>query len=128
MPDAGHMLQSGLTQQYPRVAPATVSDNANPIAEIWKWRRDLQIAEMRLSGISREQAEASVPEVTLDVVDVSFDAIADPEQRAYFMELPTSFVLPDEDIDRLVEVAGQLMRQSPEYDAIVQTMGGSLAQ
>jgi NTE family protein len=98
------------------------------IAEIWKWRRDLQVAELRLAGVNKQQAEASVPEVTLDVVDVSFDAISDPEERAYFMELPTSFVLPNEDIDRLVEVAGQLMRQSEEYGSIVHKMGGSLAQ
>jgi NTE family protein len=98
------------------------------IAEIWKWRHDLQVAELRLAGVNKQQAEASVPEVTLDVVDVSFDAISDPEERAYFMELPTSFVLPNEDIDRLVEVAGQLMRQSEEYGSIVHKMGGSLAQ
>jgi NTE family protein len=98
------------------------------IAEIWKWRHDLQVAELRLAGVNKQQAEASVPEVTLDVVDVSFDAISDPEERVYFMELPTSFVLPNEDIDRLVEVAGQLMRQSEEYGSIVHKMGGSLAQ
>jgi len=94
------------------------------LAEIWKWRRELQVAEARFAGATEAQAEASVPKVTLDVIDVSFDAILDPAKRTYFMELPTSFVLPEEDIDRLVEAAGQLMRQSAEYESIVRDMGG----
>ena len=40
------------------------------------------------------------------------------------MNLPTSFVLPADDVDRLREVAGRLMRQSPEYRAIVSAFGG----
>ena len=98
------------------------------IAEIWNWRRELQVAEARLAGATEAQAEASVPKVTLEVIDISFDAIPDPTERAYFMNLPTSFVLPDKDIDRLVEVAGQLMRQSAEYKSIVRDIGGSSAQ
>ena len=97
------------------------------IAEIWNWRRELQVAEACLAGATQAQAEASVPKVALEVIDISFDAIPDPTERAYFMNLPTSFVLPDEDIDRLVEEAGQLMRQSTEYGSIVHDMGGFLA-
>jgi NTE family protein len=94
-------------------------------AEIWKWRRDLLVTQARLAGKNEEEAEASVPKVTLQVLDVSFDAIADPEERAYFMDLPTSFVLPAEDVDRLREVAGRLLRRSPEYKSIVRELGGS---
>ena len=42
------------------------------------------------------------------------------------MDLPTSFVLPAEDIDRLREIAGRLLQQSAEYDTIVRELGGSL--
>lgn len=97
------------------------------IAEIWRWRRELKIAHMRLDGIPKEQAEASVPEVTLRVFDVSFDAVDDPEERDYLMNLPTTFVLPAEDVDRLREVAGRLLRQSEEFQSVVQELGGSLA-
>jgi NTE family protein len=97
-------------------------------AEIWKWRRDLLVAQARLAGATVEEAEARVPKVTLHVLDVSFDAISDPKQRAYFMNLPTSFVLPAEEIDRLREIAGKLLRQSAEYETIVHELGGSLGQ
>jgi NTE family protein len=93
-------------------------------AEIWKWRRDLLVTQARLAGTTEEEAEASVPKVTLRVLDVSFDAISDPKERAYFMDLPTSFVLPAEAIDRLREIAGRLLRQSAEYETIVHELGG----
>ena len=94
-------------------------------AEITRWRRELLVARARLAGATEAQAEASVPKVTLQVLDVSFDAIPDPEERAYFMNLPTSFVLPAEAIDRLREVAGRLLRQSAEYEAVVHDFGGT---
>jgi NTE family protein len=95
-------------------------------AEIWKWRRDLLVAQARLAGATEEEAEGSVPKFSLHVLDVSFDAISDPKERAYFMDLPTSFVLPAEDIDKLREIAGRLLQQSAEYDTIMRELGGSL--
>ena len=41
------------------------------------------------------------------------------------MNLRTSFALPSADVDRLREVAGRVIRQSPEYDALVRNFGGS---
>ncbi len=97
-------------------------------AEIAAWRHELLVLRARLAGATEAQAEASVQKVTLEVVDVSFDAIPDPKERATFMNLPTTFVLPAEDVDRLREVAGRLMRQSPEYAAIVRGFGGTPAK
>ena len=97
-------------------------------AEIVVWRRELLIARARLAGATEAEAEASVPKITLHALDVSFDEIPDPKERAYFMNLPTSFVLPAEDIDRLREVAGRLMRQSAEYESVVREMGGTPAK
>ena len=37
-------------------------------------------------------AKASVPDIDVFAIDVSFDSIEDPKERAYFMNLPTSFV------------------------------------
>ena len=96
-------------------------------AEIQKWRRELVVAEARLAGLSKAQAEAKVAKVALEVVDISFDAIKDPVERERFMNLPTSFVLPPEDVDGLRDMAGRLMRQSADYEAVVRGFGGSPA-
>ncbi len=97
-------------------------------AEIWVWRRELLVARARLAGATEAEAEASVPKVALEVVDVSFDAIPDPKERDYFLDLPTTFVLPAEAVDRLRDVAGRLMRQSAEYGSIVRGFGGTPAK
>ncbi|MDM0085475.1 patatin-like phospholipase family protein [Variovorax sp. J31P179] len=94
-------------------------------AEIAKMQRELIVARARLAGASEAQAEASVPKVSSHVLDVSFNEIHDPEERASFMNLPTSFVLSAKEVDRLREIAGRLLRQSPEYQSLVLDLGGS---
>lgn len=55
----------------------------------------------------------------MEVIDIGFDAITNPSERDYFMNLPTSFVLPAEDIDNLREMAGKLLRKSENYQTIL---------
>jgi NTE family protein len=58
-------------------------------------------------------------------IDINFDAIADPVEKRYFRNLPTSFVLTDEQVDRLREMAGRLLRQSPDYQRLLRDLGAS---
>ncbi|MEN8251370.1 MAG: patatin-like phospholipase family protein, partial [Bacteroidota bacterium] len=95
-------------------------------AEIMKWRRELQVANKRLAGVSKAEAEASVSKLDMKVVDISFDAINDPSERDYFMNLPTSFFLPSEDIDSLREIAGILLRQSEQYQLIIDSFNDEI--
>ena len=94
-------------------------------AEITSWRRRMLIAEAQLAGMSKEEAEATYPEMKFEVMDVSFDNIADTQEKEFFMNLPTSFVLKDEEVDRLREIAGRLMRQSPAYQRILESMNAA---
>ena len=50
-----------------------------------------------------------------------------PRRRRQFQNLPTSFVLPDPELDSLRAVAGALMRQSPEYHGILRSFGSEIA-
>jgi NTE family protein len=45
------------------------------MAARWADRRELAIARRLDAGQSRAEAEASVPRITFDAIDVSFDAI-----------------------------------------------------
>ena len=58
-------------------------------------------------------------------IDINFNAIADPEEKRYFRNLPTSFVLSDEQVDRLREMAGRLLRQSPDYQRLLRDLGAA---
>lgn len=98
---------------------------------IYTRHRELEIANARLAGATKAEAEAKVnaaiPELDFYTISVSFDEITNPQERDYFMNLPTSFVLPAEAVDRLRDIAGRLMRQSPEYQRILRTFGATAA-
>jgi len=70
----------------------------------------------------REATEEGFP--TVHVVEVTFDDLADPAERARFQTLPTSFTLPKEDVDAVVEVAGRLLREDPAFQELVAAVGG----
>jgi NTE family protein len=73
------------------------------------------------SFLKEIQTALSTPDhpVSTHFVEVSFDMIEEEEERRYFKRLPTSFVLSDEQVDRLREVAGRLLRESPEFRQLV---------
>lgn len=54
-------------------------------------------------------------QVSFYPVVVAFDALSDPAEQAYFKNLPTTFALPAETVDRLKEVGARLMRESGEF-------------
>jgi NTE family protein len=60
-------------------------------------------------------AEQRMPDIDLHVIEVAFDQLADPAERDYLLQLPTSFALPAEAVDRLRAAAGVLLRQSPDF-------------
>jgi NTE family protein len=94
------------------------------LAQRWSDKRRLAVAELRLQGMAQQEAEARVPAVSFDAIDISFDSIEDPAERRYFMELPTSFRLPDEAVDRLRELAGRLLRTDPRFKLLIQPRNG----
>jgi NTE family protein len=81
----------------------------------------------QLTSQSRRRAAAG-PEAPLSAVQfypvvVGFAGLADRQERHYFMEQPTSFRLPATAVDRLREVGGRLLRQSPEYQQLLRDLG-----
>ena len=89
---AGQLLQSAGVpiDRYSFETVETMKDRA----EIMEWRRELLVARGAPRGRDRGGGRSERAESHVEVLDVSFDAIPDPKERAYFMNLPTSFVLP----------------------------------
>jgi NTE family protein len=67
-----------------------------------------------------------VPNAEIYVVDVSFAALKNAAERDYLNDLPTSFVLPAEAVDRLRSAAGTIVRGSPEFQRFLQDAGGRI--
>jgi NTE family protein len=72
--------------------------------------------DARCPGKTPLPSAAPLPEMT--VIEVNFDALRDTQQRRYFLALPTSFALTTRDVDALVDVGHQLLRQDPEFQLL----------
>ncbi len=69
-----------------------------------------------------------VPHAKIFPVDVSFPALKDPVERAYLNQLPTSFVLTDEQVDRLRAAAAQIIKDSPDVQTILEETGAKIIE
>ena len=50
---------------------------------------------------------------------VTFDGLKDPAERLYFKGVKTRLTLPREQVDRLREVAGRLLREAPAFQRLL---------
>jgi NTE family protein len=71
-------------------------------------------------------AALRLPNAEIYAIDVSFPAMKDRAEFAYLNELPTSFVLPPEAVDRLRAAAATLIMDSPEFKRLLKDLGAKL--
>lgn len=62
------------------------------------------------------------PKAQINIVEVSFARVGDPAERAYLNQLPTSFVLPGEAIDRLRRAARDVVLNSASFRQYLQKL------
>ncbi len=79
----------------------------------------MQLFHSAIRQWERELNEPGADPVQFYPVEVSFQSLTDPKERAYFHSLPTSFNLPPGAVDRLREVAGRLLRESKSYQELL---------
>lgn len=69
-------------------------------------KEQFEIWQRQLSGRS---------EIKLYPVMINFTNFRDLKERRFFLNLPTSFVLPPTDVDKLKDAGHRLLRQNPAY-------------
>ncbi len=84
----------------------------------------------RLSAARGEQCALRLPaphKVDLYPIQVAFEYLASSEERAWFKNLPTSFELPRETIDKLRAVGRRLLGEDPQFQNLLKALNGCLA-
>lgn len=66
------------------------------------------------------------PQARIYAIDVSFTALNDATELEYLNRLPTSFVLPDEAVDRLRAAARKAIHESPEFRRLLRDAGATI--
>ncbi len=84
-------------------------------------RISLDAVEQVREKLAAWQADAPAggPDRRGYLVQVTFDSLKDPDERLYFKRVKTSLTLPKEQVDRLREVAGRLLREAPAFQRLL---------
>ena len=70
-------------------------------------------------GAGAHSTDGGCKGVDFHFVEVNFSEHPDPAERDYLKRLPTSFVLTDEAVDRLIDAGGLILRNSEEYQRLL---------
>ena len=104
----------------------TVETLRDMIAE---WQKMRELRNSTAFKANKDPAIAALlrtPNVELYAIDVSFSKLKDKDERAYLNDLPTSFVLPPEAVDRLRAAAGRIILDSPDFQRLLKEAGASM--
>jgi len=71
--------------------------------------------------------DSPAPGSGIYLVHVSFELIDDQARRESFQTIPTSLQLPRADIDRLIDVAPELMNEDPEFHTLLRDLGARVS-
>jgi len=91
-----------------------------------RWHSMKLLRESPAFTANKDPAAAAAlrtPDATIYAIDVSFAALKDKAELAYLNELPTSFYLPDEAVDRLRAAAGKIIMASPDFQRLLKDLG-----
>ncbi len=97
---------------------------------IQRWQTMRQIRERAALAGNKDPGLARLadgPNVDLYAIDVSFAALKNKAEFEYLNNLPTSFELPSEAVNRLRAAAGTIILSSPEFNRMMKDAGFHLA-
>ncbi|WP_455279685.1 patatin-like phospholipase family protein [Cupriavidus necator] len=94
-----------------------------------RWHSMRQVRQSSAFKANKDAAVATTlrtPDATIYAIDVSFAQLADKAELAYLNELPTSFSLPPEAVDRLRAAAGKIILASPDFQRLLRDVGARI--
>jgi NTE family protein len=94
-----------------------------------RWQTLRKVRDSAAMAANKDPAIAKalrVPNAEIFAIDVSFPALKDKAELEYLNQLPTSFVLPAEAVDRLRAAAGKILMDSPDFQRLLKELGARI--
>ncbi|MGO9378139.1 MAG: patatin-like phospholipase family protein [Dissulfurispiraceae bacterium] len=85
-----------------------------------RWTKEVQ--EGRCGGEKISSEPGGCGDIKFYLIEVKFDALKDEKEREYYKSLPTSFKLSDEVVDKLRQKAGEILRNSAEFQELMRDL------
>ncbi len=80
------------------------------------WRRELR-------NSSGGASDPFAPDAQIHVINVNLRDAPELAERQFLLKIPTAFSIPAGDVSRLIEAGGRVLRNSPEFQALVKSLG-----
>jgi hypothetical protein len=101
-------------------------------ASVNEFNEDARLVEgcKKLAVRNSTQCALDIPaphRIELFPVQVAFEYLGSAEERAWFKNLPTTFQLPRETVDTLRAAGRRLLSGDPEFQNVLKTLNGCLA-
>jgi NTE family protein len=74
---------------------------------------------------TRDYAADGHPSLSTYIIEVGFDQLADEAERRSFSGIPTTYDLPDAEIDRLRLVAQRILAESSDFQRLLRDLGAT---
>ena len=106
----------------------SIGDTLNAVTNIQLHRYNVATLEQMQQSVEAWAQQLSTPEraVSPYFIRLSFESVPDGPLRRFLNEIPTSFALSDEQVDRLIDTGRTLLRENPDFQRLVRSLGGSV--
>ncbi len=74
--------------------------------------------------LMRAQETGTAAEVY--AIHLAFENLEDPDERHFFENVSTALALPEETVEKLIEVGGRLLYKNNEFQRLVKDLGGTI--
>ncbi len=99
----------------------SLEETINAMSDIQLHRYNVATLELMNRSVARWAKELSTAEKQVEPYFIRVDLrdVNEPQRRQFLNEIPTSFKLTDEQVDTLIEVGGELLRNNPEFRRMI---------
>jgi NTE family protein len=110
-------------------APPGIEKTMSAVTSIQLHRYNSGTLQQTQQSLERWASSLSTPErpVTSYFVRLSFDDVPDDPLRSFLNEIPTSFALSNEQVDKLIATGRALLRNNPEFQRLLASLQGQPA-
>lgn len=108
--------------------PPSTSEVVSAVTSAQLSRYNLETLALLEESMQKWAAELSTPErpVRAFIITLDFNSIVDEDVRKLFHNMATSFTLPDDEVDKLIEAGHRLLEASPEFQELLATLRNEL--
>ena len=97
--------------------PPSIDETISAVSSTQLYRYSAATESLLTEAIKRWAHELSTPERPVEpyFIQIRLKDITPPDLMQFFNQIPTSFSLSDEQVDRLIQAGHDLLRQNPEF-------------